>query len=395
MDRIVLNIWPDDINEEEGWITTGFVIETAGKPSERIWYKLPLEHRSALTQSCDPYVIAVIFKAMKAKADIHVHGMVSPSLLDNLEEFQLIWHKWLPEMYTPVSIRADDERELPASPGSASVMAFSGGLDSCFSAYQHRKGLAGRGILDLKAGLMLLGFDIPLRSQAAYHRALGRSTALLSSLGMETIPMVINFKILDDDLDFTFATQLASCLSLLQGRFANGVIANSDPNNNLVQSWALPYGSNSISDPFLSSLAFPIIHDGASFTRFQKSRILASWPEAMQNMRVCLGRNPDQRDRNCCRCEKCLRNILTFRALGLGLPACFEHDPTNLEIARMNFPSTIRIFYYKHILYETKQTGLHGSWINALRLTIALNQIKSAVRQLAVLLKIKKPWSRR
>ncbi len=395
MEKEVLHIWPAETAIEDGWVTAGFELEAPGKTPERIWYKLPLEYRAALTQSCDPFVIAVIFKAMKAKADLHVHGIVSPSLLDNLEEYQIIWNKWMPEEYTPVVIRADEERDLPVPPGSASVMAFSGGLNSCVTAYRHRKGLAGRGNLDLHAGLMLLGFDIPLRSQAAFDRALERNKTLLSSLGMEIIPMLINLKILGDNLDNSFASQLASCLSLLQGGFANGIIANSDPNQNLLYPWALPYGSNSISDPFLSSASFPIIHDGASYTRFQKTRFIADWPEALQYLRVCLGRNPDVRDRNCCRCEKCLRNILTFRALGLGLPPCFDHDPSDMEIARMNFPSPIRVFYYNRVLSEARHTGLHGSWMNALRLAVAANTVKSSARELAVLLKIKPRWSRR
>ena len=213
----------------------------------------------AITESCDPFVLAALFTAMQTPADLQVHGAVSPSLLKNLEEFQAIWHAWLPDRYQPVEILAESEQEAGPAAGSAAIMTFSGGVDSSFTAWRHRTGQAGRQTQDLQAGLILHGFDIPINREDAFDVAFERSRIMLDSLGMETIPMTNNLRGLGSLFADCHGAILASCLSLLQKRFSVGLIADSAPYQVLVYPWALPYGSNPLSDRFLSSNAFTIL----------------------------------------------------------------------------------------------------------------------------------------
>ncbi len=319
---------------------------------------------------------------MQTSADLLVRGPVSPSLLRNLEEYQAIWHAWLPDRYQPVEIRAEIEQEASRAPASVAIMAFSGGLDSSFTAWRHRTGHAGRQKEDLQAGVILHGFDIPIKSEKAFSEAFERSKLMLDSLGMETIPLTNNLRGLGGVLQDNFAPLLASCLSLLQKRFSIGLLANSDPSLNLVYPWSLPYGSNTLSDPFLSSQAFTILNDGGGFSRFDKTRALAEWPEALRFLRVCLGRTPEARVHNCCKCEKCIRNILTFRVLGLGLPACFEHDVSDGQLLRMRFTHPARFLYYNEILDLAHRQNIRAFWINALRLSLLINRFAIPLRRL-------------
>jgi hypothetical protein len=133
----------------------------------------------------------------------------------------------------------------------------------------------------------------------------------------------------------------------------------------------------------LSSNAFSIQYDGAGYSRFDKIQALAGWPEAMSNLRVCLGHNPERRARNCCKCEKCIRNILTFRALGLGLPACFESDVSNSQILRMRYSNPMHFSYFGLILKKARQRGIRASWVQALRLSMLLNRLQLPFRQSA------------
>ena len=229
-----LHIWPEEPAEQEGLVTTGFALEDAQGKRERFWYRLPTAQRGALTESCDPYVLAVLFTAMQTPADLRVHGSVSPSLLKNLEEYQAIWHSWLPDRYQPVEVLAESEQEAGRAAGSAAVMTFSGGVDSSFTAWRHRTGHAGRQTEDLQAGVILHGFDIPLKSEKAFDVALNRSRIMLDSLGMETIPMATNLRGVGSNFDNSHATILASCLALLQKRFSVGLIADSTPYHVLV-----------------------------------------------------------------------------------------------------------------------------------------------------------------
>lgn len=375
-----LQLWPEGFVEQDGLVTTGFVLEDALGTRTRYWYQLPAEYCGAISENCDSFVLATLFTAMHAPADLQVHGAVSPSLLRNLEEYQAVWHAWLADRYQPVEIRAESEQEAGRTAGRAAIMTFSGGLDSSFTAWRHRTGQAGRQTEDLQAGLVLRGFDIPVKSEKAFEQAYERSRIMLDSLGMETIPMTNNLRSLRDDPQDNFGAVLASCLTLLRKRFPIGLIANSDPNSNLVYPWSLPYGSNALSDVFLSCDALTIQHDGAGYSRFDKTLALANWPEAMRYLRVCLGRKPEDRVRNCCKCEKCIRNILTFRVLGLGLPACFEQDVSDRQLLRMSYTHPARFYYYREIIELAHQRNIRASWVNALRASITLNTLKLPFR---------------
>jgi len=376
-----LQIWPEGTTEQEGLLTTGFVLEDARGTRTRAWYRLPAGLREAITESCDPFVLAALFTAMQTPADLQVHGTVSPSLLRNLEEFQAIWHTWLPDRYQLVEILAESEQEAEPAAGSPAIMTFSGGVDSSFTAWRHRTGQAGRQTQDLQAGVILHGFDIPLKSEKAFDHAYERAHIMLDSLGMQTIPMANNLRGLGGDYADCTAAILASCLSLLQKRFSVGLIADSAPYQILVFPWSLPYGSNPLTDRLLSSKAFAILDDGAGYYRFDKAQALSGWPEAMSNLRVCLGRDPQARVRNCCKCEKCIRNLLIFRVLGLGLPAFFEHDVSDRQILRMSYTSPARFANYSRILDEAHRRGIRASWVRALHLSIILNRIRLPFRK--------------
>jgi len=73
----------------------------------------------------------------------------------------------------------------------------------------------------------------------------------------------------------------------------------------------VPWGSDPRLDYLLSSETLEIVHDGASVTRVRKTAIAADWPETFTRLRVCSIKQNDLL-RNCCRCEKCLRTMITL-----------------------------------------------------------------------------------
>lgn len=370
-----IHLWPDEIRDHNGLTTAGFTLEDTRGARHSLWYRLPTEHKGALTQNCDPFMVAAIFTAMHSPADLVVHGEVSPSLLGNLDEFQTIWSCWLPEKYTKVDIIPDSERELSKLGTSSAVAAFSGGIDSSYSVWRYRSGPSGRFRYNLRAGLVLHGFDIQLRHGKTFERAFSKAKIMLDSLGMEPIAMANNLKSLGHYSDGHGAI-LASCLMLLQGKYEVGLIASSSTYELMTRAGALPYGSNILTDELLSSESFTIINDSSGISRLNKIRELTNWPEAMQHLRVCLGRDATQRDHNCCQCLKCIRNIMAFRVQGLGLPPCFEKDISNSQLLRLNYPISYRISYFESIVQLAEEAGTSDSWVRALKISLFLNQLK-------------------
>jgi hypothetical protein len=363
--------------ESNDHVVKSVTIESQTIGRKKLWYQLPIEYSNCVTKSCDPFVVATLFLSMTGATDLHIHGEVSPSLLRNLEEFQAVWSCWRPKRYTKIEIIAEFEREQEKKINSdRAVLCFSGGVDSCFSAWRHRGGNPNRQSYKLQAGIMVHGFDIPLDQPDIFELALKRSAMMLQSIGMDIIPIGTNFRELEQtslgkleqDWEDCHGAGLASCLLLLQDGYDTGLIASSSPYNAL----KLPSGSNPISDRMFSSNTFKIIHDGASFIRREKIREITKWPEAMKYLRVCWeGKN---HDRNCGCCEKCVRTILSFRVMGYGLPDSFEQDITDDHILALMGLDESKLYHLEEILSVAKFKSINESWVKALEKCVKKNR---------------------
>jgi hypothetical protein len=363
-----IHLWIEDIIEKDGSAMIGVTIEKPNQERDALWYKVPCEYRHILTKSCDPFVVGTIFIAMRESMDLIVHGEVSPSLLRNIDEFQEAWMCWLPARYAKIEIVADTEKEQAKADSDAAIVTFSGGVDSCFTAWRHKKGTCGRLKQNLDAGLMIHGFDIPLEQDDVFARAADKSKILLNSLGVEMIPIATNFKNTGQLWDDCHGAGVASCLMALQGGFTKGLIGSSAPYSRL----HIPFGSNPVTDHLFSSNSFRILHDGAAYIRREKIREISKWPEALKFLRVCY--EGVEHDRNCCKCEKCIRTILSFRVMGLNLPECFEQDVRDGQILALTKLRGAILYYFEEILSQAKVLSISESWVTALDKCIKRNK---------------------
>ncbi len=363
------HLWPEETVEANGSTTVSITIERPTQERTRLWYRVPTEYSNHLTHTCDPFVVATLLLAMNQSTRLLIHGEVSPSLLQNLTEFQAAWACWCPQKYRQIEMTAEVEREFSRTIATdKAISTFSGGVDSCFTVFRHKTGRCGRLKRNLHAGVMVHGFDIPLEEQDVFERAAGKSKAMLASIGMELIPIATNFRHLGQDWEHVFGTGVASTLMLLQGGYQVGLIPSSDCYNAM----EIPYGSNPITDYLLSNQNFQIVHDGASFTRIEKTWEISNWSEVLQNLRVCW--EGSHKDRNCGRCEKCIRTILGFRVLGMDLPPCFEQDVTDEQILGIQGLRKYQIIIQlEPILEAAKGANISDPWMRALEQCIRNN----------------------
>lgn len=308
--------------------------------SQRLWWEVPDTFADAITPSADPWLVGLMFPIMQRQRPVHVEGCVSPSLLQNLEHFMTVWRAWSDGKYHVVTLSADREAELPPVPEPGkTLVSFSCGVDSCFTAYRHMHGLAGRRSRKISAGVVQNGFDIWLdqeKAQDVYDGVERDARAFLSSLDLACIPLTTNFHDLRVLWRDAWGTQLVSGLSLLSGRYDTALIANDMPYAAL----SVPWAHHPLTTPMLGSKGFSLIDDGGEATRPEKVRVIANWKEAKERLRVCFGVNVPGKHENCCRCEKCIRTILSFRIAGHALPPTFKHDVTNDQIRSVRLGST-------------------------------------------------------
>ncbi len=331
----------------------------------RLWWRLPADWSDAVTSWADPFVIAFLFPMMEEGGDTLVEGCVSPSLLSNLEHYMAIWRAWEPKLYKPVFIHAANEIEAPPPAVTGqTIMPFSCGVDSSYTALRHHRQLVGRRNRRIGAAVVMNGFDIWFdqpNAAAMYDGVLKRAQAMLGSLSIPCIPMSNNYHDLPTIWGHGFGTHLVSGLCLLGAKFDAALIPNSAPYAEPITPW----GSTPLTDPLLSSQHFSVIDDGGESSRIDKIALIGSWPEALQHLRVCF-ENPGNHG-NCCRCEKCIRSILAFRLAGVPLPAAFDCDVTTRQIRQVRIPRQINFDLWNELLRAADQRGLgREPWVRAM-----------------------------
>ncbi|MEM8941147.1 MAG: hypothetical protein AAGC91_03275 [Pseudomonadota bacterium] len=364
-----LHIWQQPVKTYNNEAELSAILEGDGFSRRTLWFRVPESFSAQLSESSDPFVIATIFLAMRCGGRVHVHGQVSSSLLENLEEFMAAWRSWRPERYNEVSLHADAEQEpAKGAPTDRAISMFSGGVDSCFTAFRHANSICGRRTQNLQTSLMVHGFDIPIDEGRAFAVAFERSKRITDSVDIKLVPVATNFRaVVDLPWRDVFGAGLASCLHVFAKAYDVAII----PSSYTYRTATFPYGSNAITDPLLSSASLRILYDGAETKRFEKIRQLLDWPEATENLRVCW--QGDQKDRNCGQCEKCIRNILAFRALEFGLPGCFDQDISDEQIYSLRVSGSA-LDALRSVGVEVDKTGSREPWVKALNSAIRRNQ---------------------
>ena len=281
--------------------------------SDVLEYELPSSILLPKDNDAEAYFIANILSAMAEKRTLKVHGSVSRTLLSNLTEFRDAWNCWLPDVYHNIDFEATTIDDSIDNKNNGAIAAFSGGLDSTFTVWQHSQKLAGYRSQDIKACVMVHGFDIFKENE--YLSAYRKAQETLNSIKIPLSPLRTNYRsIIELNWLHTFGIALASCLNNFKKLCSIGIIAGSWSYNYNYY----PHGTNPITDSLLSSSSIKILHDGGQFTRNQKVMGISLWKAGVNNLRVCF--SGKEKDINCGKCEKCIRTKLHFEANGFGIP---------------------------------------------------------------------------
>lgn len=335
-----------------------------------LWFEMAAKHNDRDSATADPFLLVSMMHAMRARKPLKVEGApVTSGLLENLEEFQRAWARWRTEL-EPVVVDAsvasvEHWRRNPA------IATFSGGVDSSYTVYRHLVNPDRKWLPDLKAVMMLQGFDSNLEDDEKFKHSFNNGCDMLRALPLELISVQTNIKHhLGNWLD-CHGLLLGAALSLFRDRFGTGIIANTSPYEML-----LPLGSNPLTDALMGSDGFRILHHGGEVSRFEKILAMADWPPLQDHLRVCW--QPDtQGTLNCGKCLSCLLAALTFRCLGKS-PACLPvpDDPSEVAqtLANQNYG---RLDWYdmKCIAQEAEKRGLDDAeWLLPVKQQLATMQ---------------------
>lgn len=324
------------------------------------YFEFDSRWRSALTKRGDPFVLALLPRAMEDGADLRISGApIDAQLLDHLDEYQQAWHSWRPAKVTPIGIQAD-EIVVSSQYAKPSVTAFSGGLDSTHTICRHTIYPDQRRKHKLGAALMACGFDIPINDRDGFKDALNRLHPVTNDAGLDLIDVYTNVRTHIPSWVMGHGAALASVLCLFSGRFGSGLIPSTFSYQELAE-----WGSNPISDHLLGG-SFKIEHDSAALSRYDKFRAIAHWPAGLQQLRVCW-RNRDSAN-NCGHCNKCYQLAIFLQSRGLALE-CFDKAPKPSQLADYTEGLSLSGFDisdYWCILENAQKAGIIEHWVNVL-----------------------------
>lgn len=329
-----IDLWPEaPVKNPDDSTTFSARIEIGGVEPSFISFKIPVEYVDAVTDSLDPFLVASIFAIAPTGGQVKVHGRVSASLLRNLIDFCNTWRAWCPNEFAVSVIDADRETEDESAGGGESICALWGDLHSLYSVYRHR---IEQKDSQKKIGACLLvnGHHIRFAESDRFEKFAGKYSNLLETVDTKLISIESNFRTLNGEWKFTNGAATAAALMLFKRRFSGGLIPGVFPYSGL----RLPYGSNPITDSFLSSSSFEISHDSAHLSASQKLAALRNWLTAYQDIRVC---SEDGRETNCGACIDCISTWLYAAAHNMTPPLSIpEPNPEKVAaLAKDHSPS--------------------------------------------------------
>ena len=291
-------------------------------------------HPDRLDNSGDVWAVLFLHKMMEYGGRYKVRGAVSASLLTGLDRYVTAWVNLQPAQYGAVTLEpevVEDDNGRVLQPGC--LACFSGGLDACFTAFRHARGLAGAQNQRLKACLMIRGADIRKDKEVDWNGASRIARELVEDLGIPQFYTVeTNFRDMHCAYGMSYFSMLVACMRVF-GRQYGHLMLGSD---NCFRYFHLASGNNPVTNHFLSSHGVEIVTDGSEYTRTEKAAVVASWPLALRKLRVCY--QGKDLSRNCGTCEKCKRTRLNFLAVGVEDLPCMP--PLQSEKELLDFTMT-------------------------------------------------------
>lgn len=346
-----------------------------------LWYEIPKESDiSWRSEDVEPYLIATILLAMQEERGVVAKGSVSAELLSNLTEFCDFWSNCLPKLFKKINIECESiERPGDIKPIHKAVSTFSGGLDGTFLVWRHITKQAGYRTQPLSGCVMIHGYDMLLSNDKFFNMSFSIAKKTLETVGLPLIPIRTNIReVVRVGWIYLHGTAMVSSLQFLKSKFDVGLIASTDSYHELV----IPWGSSPLTDHLLSSGRLKVLHDGVGYTRSEKSRFIAEWPEGVENLRVC-GDIELISSLNCGRYERCLRTMANFVVNGLPIPKGLNGnlDILNRHIKYIKLRTPSEKAAWVHLMNIVKQNKIRDPWVKWIPLLFVKYKISQTIGQ--------------
>src|SRR5215472_9212399 len=307
-----IEITASPLSRHRTCVRADVVCDEPGMPPEIYWIDVPQAYSNCLSDSGNAWLTLLLPVAVHLGEPLVISKPVDRELFINVHELMRIWNCWYPELKL-VPIEAEVREQQASRLGGATAAFFSGGVDAWFTLLTHNAESDRPDKTHIDDSLCVWGLDISLGNPVEFRALRDALVRAISGLNAELIDVATNLR---QTKWFTKAdwgrvahgSVLASIGHALNGRYSRVLIPSThrydDP---------IPWGSHPLTDHLLSSSQTRVIHDGAGFSRVEKTEALLGHEPALKSLQVCWDTDSY---RNCEACSKCYRTMTTLFLLG-------------------------------------------------------------------------------
>lgn len=320
-----------------------FTFEAAERAPHRVWVELD-DTETGAEPSPDGFLLMGLPLAFwVGEPRVLIEGRCCSALRGNLDEAMRLFESWYAGK-RPIPIEATEgfEATRPRDPRRTGLL-LSGGVDSLATLITYRERFPEGHPDRIREAYFLRGingydFDADGRMEAwrvaAYERQTRRLHELGEAAGFQLTPIDTNVRTLFQEghalRDVGWAASYIAPVHMLTRRVTDLLISSTS-----YGTAGPPHASHPMLDPLFSSAALRVHHPLPFELRFEKLALVASWPDALRALDVCLHvKPPVDEEANCGRCGKCIRTMLGLIALGKleEAPTFPRHDLTAQDV---------------------------------------------------------------
>jgi 7-cyano-7-deazaguanine synthase in queuosine biosynthesis len=316
---------------------------------------------------------AMLPYAMHHKTNIHLEGRANKEMIACLEECQDLWVLWRPDIYHRIKVTCDTLESPMFRAGNKAVMAFSGGVDACYSLHAHQKKLLGSRSREIDLGLLIVGFDLDRNNPEWIEIARDANRNILSNYDVKQTVVETNWKDYCVDWEMAFGIGVTTTLHHFNKLYSFGIWSADED----YQSEIRPWGNHSSQNSFLSERSFPIYATGAGLDRSAKVKIISGNNSVIENIRVCWAFPTGLL--NCGKCEKCLRTYLNFKIAGVQKVKAISDELNPEEIAQVKIKHEVARAFYAEILRNSGNLG--SAYQRAIRHALLMSKFYICIKK--------------
>jgi hypothetical protein len=295
--------------------------EDVDRPDYDLFFEVDQAFGDALALSTHPFLVGCIIPAVHfGERRIAIAGGACAELLANLQDSLRILDQWFPPKRTGTfsiepSALLDQKPRVEQRWG----VFFTGGVDASAALRLNRLRYPISHSRSFKDGILVFGLEQDDPKKFELVRKSLEPLADAANLTMIAVDTNVYLPYREEDkaTGFQFWAQkfngaaLAAVGHALAGRLTGVGIAASQDLATLD-----PWGTHPILDGCFGSSDLQVSHEVQSFSRLERSRLVAGWKPALDSLRVCNHyKRYDEARLNCGACEKCVRTMLTLLAI--------------------------------------------------------------------------------